>query len=66
MTEKVYFGLTQEQATELNNYFLEKPAKEAIPYLKIIQNLPQITVKVEDEKPAEDSDTVEDEKPAAV
>jgi hypothetical protein len=48
MKEQTFYGLTKEQVETLNNYFLEKPAKEAIPYLQIIQKLPQITVKIEE------------------
>lgn len=53
MKEQVLFGLTTEQITKLNNYFLEVKAKDAIPYLQILGSLPAINVTPVEEKVAD-------------
>ena len=46
--EQQLFGYSKETVDQLNNYFLEKPAKEAIPFLKLLGAGIGFTVTVED------------------
>jgi hypothetical protein len=48
MSEKtVLFGLTKDELKKLQDYFFEKPAKEAIPFLQLLQSAKAIEVTFE-------------------
>lgn len=51
-----FYGLLKTQMDALYEYFLNKPAKESLPYLKLLGSVPRITFQ---ERPEDDAKTLD-------